>query len=82
MLNETCQTIYSLYQAKEITEKVYTIMNNIMNSIILWHKMDNTFVNSENSETSYAHRISLSLSDEMNLKRSDKCVTLWNLGIY
>ena len=38
--------------------------------------MDNTFVNSENSETSYAHRISLSLSDEMNLKRSDKCVTL------
>ena len=30
LLNETRQIIYSLYQAKEITTKVY---NNIMNSI-------------------------------------------------
>ena len=32
LLNEICQMIYSLYQKKEITEKVY---NNIMNSIKL-----------------------------------------------
>ena len=30
LLNEIRQTIYSLYQAKEITQKVY---NNIMNSM-------------------------------------------------
>ena len=29
LLNQICQIIYSLYQAKEITKKVY---NNIMNS--------------------------------------------------
>ena len=44
--------------------------------------MDIIFVNSENSEASYPHRIPLSLSDKMNLKRSDKCVPLSNLGIY
>ena len=32
LLNEIRQTIYSLYQAKEITKKVY---NNIMNSMKL-----------------------------------------------
>ena len=30
ILNEICQVIYSVYQEKEITKKVY---NNIMNSI-------------------------------------------------
>ena len=30
LLNETCQIIYSLYRAKEITRKVY---NNIVNYI-------------------------------------------------
>ena len=30
LLNEICQIIYSFYQAKELTKKVY---NNIMNSI-------------------------------------------------
>ena len=32
LLNEICQLLYSLYQAKWITKKVY---NNIMNSIML-----------------------------------------------
>ena len=32
ILNEICQIIYSVYQEKEITKKVY---NNIMNSIKL-----------------------------------------------
>ena len=32
LLNEICQMVYSLHQAKEITKKVY---NNIINSIKL-----------------------------------------------
>ena len=35
LLNEIRQIIYSLYQAKEVTKKVY---NNIMNSINIQYK--------------------------------------------
>ena len=38
--------------------------------------MDRIFVNSENSKTSYPHRLSLNLSDEINLKMSNKYVAL------
>ena len=54
----------SLYRVKEITKKLY---NNIMNSI---------FINSGKTETSDPHRLLLNLSDNTNLKRSDKYVTL------
>ena len=40
LLNEIRQIMYSLYQSKKITEKVY---NNIMNSIQTKCKMDNIF---------------------------------------
>ena len=36
-------------------------------------------MNSENSKTSDAHRLLLILSDKINLKKSDKHVTLSNL---
>ena len=36
--------------------------------------MDTIFVNSENSKTSELHRLLLNLSDNINLKRSDKYV--------
>ena len=50
----------SLYQAKEITKKVY---NNIMNSIKVYYKNMNTiFINSKNSKTSDPHRLLLNLS--------------------
>ena len=39
-------------------------------------------MNSENSKTSDPHRLLLSLSDKINLKRSDKYVVLSNLSIY
>ena len=71
LLNEICQIIYSLYQAKEITKKVY---NNIMNSKKLWYKMQIIFMNSENSKTSEPRRLLLSPADQINLKRSDKYV--------
>ena len=39
-------------------------------------------MNSENSKRSDAHRLLLSLTDKINLKRSDKYVALSNLSIY
>ena len=71
-LNETCHIIYSLYRTKEITKKLY---KNIMNSIKLLSRMNTIFMNFENSKTSEPYRILLSLSDKINLKRSDKTYT-------
>ena len=51
-----------------------------MNSIKLSSRMDTIFMNSQNSKTSDPHR--LLFSDNINLKRSDKYVTLSNLSIY
>ena len=39
-------------------------------------------MNSENSKTSDPHRLLLNLSDNINLKRSDKYVAFSNLSIY
>ena len=44
--------------------------------------MDIIFKNSENSKTSDPHRLLLNLTDNINLKRSDKYVALSNLSIY
>ena len=44
--------------------------------------MDTVFMNSENSKTSDPHSLLLNLSDNINLKRSDKYVALSNLSIY
>ena len=76
LLNEICQIIYSLYGAKGITKKVY---NNIMNSIKAQCKMKTIFMNSETCESC---RLLFQLSDKINLKRSDKYVTLPNLRMY
>ena len=54
LLSEIRESIYSLYQAKEITKNVH---NNIMNSIKLWNRMDTIFMNSRNSKTSDPHRL-------------------------
>ena len=53
--------------------------NNIMNSIIVENKMDTVFTNSENSKTSYPHRLLLNPWENINLKGSDKDVALSNL---
>ena len=79
LLNEIRQIIYFLYQAKEITKKVY---NNMINSIKLWNRIGTTFMNYENSKTSDRHRLLLNHSDKINFKRSDKYVALSNLSIY
>ena len=41
-----------------------------MNLIKLENRMDTIFINSQNSKTSDPHRLLLSLSDKINLKRS------------
>ena len=45
-------------------------------------KIDTIFVNSKNSKISDSHRILFNLSDEINLKISDKYVAVSNLSIY
>ena len=44
--------------------------------------MDTIFMNSKNSKTSNSHRLLLNLSDNIDLKRSDKYVALSNLSIF
>ena len=44
--------------------------------------MDTIFTNSQNNKTSEPHRLLLNLSDDINLKVSDKFVALSNLSIY
>ena len=79
LLNEVRQIIYSLYQVKEITKKVY---NNRMNSVKLENRRDTIYMNSENSKTSDPHRLLVNLSGKLDLKKSDKYVALPNLSIY
>ena len=48
LLNKIRQIIYSSYRAKEITKKVYS---RVMNSIKLLNRMDDIFMNFENTKT-------------------------------
>ena len=43
--------------------------------------MDNIFMYSENSETSYPHILLLNLTDKINLSKSDKYVALSNVTL-
>ena len=47
-----------------------------MNSIKLQNRMDTIFINSRNSKTSDLYRLLINLSDEINLKRSEKYLAL------
>ena len=79
LLNEIRRIIYSLYRAREVTKKA---CNNIMHSIKLQNRINIIFMNSKNSKTSDSHRLSLNLSEKVNLKRIDKYVALSNMSIY
>ena len=63
LLNEIHQIRYSLYQAKEITKKLW---NTIMNLIKLSGRMYNIFTNLENNKTSDLQRLLLHLSQKKN----------------
>ena len=53
-----------------------------MNSIKLQNGMNFIFMNSENSKISDSHRPLFDLSDNIDLKISNKYVTLSNLSTY
>ena len=84
LLNEIRQIVYSLYQSKQITKKIY---NNIIKSI-QWNctqiciKMDTIFMNSENSKTSKLHVLILKLTNKLDLRIGEKIIALSNLSIY
>ena len=44
--------------------------------------MEIIFINTENSKTNELHRFKLDLTDKINLKNSNKNITLANLSIY
>ena len=53
-----------------------------MNSRKTNRKMNTIFMNFENSETSDRHRLSLILTDKIDLRQKDKYIALSNLSIY
>ena len=82
VVNEIRQIVHSLYESKEITKKVY---NNIIINTVKLHsviKMDTIFMNSENSETSEARILILSITDKLDLRRGGKIIASSNLSIY
>ena len=78
LLNEIRQIVYSLYQSKQITKKVY---NNLIKSVNVW-KMDTIFINSENSRTLKQHILTLKLANKLDLRFGEKVIALSNLSIY
>ena len=78
LLNEIRQIIYSLYQSKQITKKLY---NNIIKSINI-KKMDTIFINTENSKTSKPHLLTLKLTNKLDSRFGEKVIALSNLNIY
>ena len=74
-LNEIRQIVYSLYQSKQITKKVYNNINPFLNK-------DTIFMNSENSKTSRSHVLALKLTNKLDLRIGEKVIALSNLSIY
>ena len=69
LLNEIRKIVYSWYQSKKVTKKVY---NNMIKSVQL-KNMDNIFMNSENSKTSEPYVLILKLTDKSDLRSEKKC---------
>ena len=75
--------VYSLYQSKGITKKVY---NNIIKSIqqifMQYIKMETIFMNSESSKPSKPHVLILKLTSKLDLRIGENVIALSNLSIY
>ena len=76
--NEIRQLLYSLF--------LCTDQKNLqINSIKVWLtllKMETIFMNTENIKTNEPHRFKLDLTNKLNLKNSNKNMTLANFNIY
>ena len=79
LLNEIRQIVYSLSEQRKLLKKYITVLwiqqryNNKINTI---------FMNFEISKTSDPYRLSLNLTDKIDLRRKDKYIALSNLSIY
>ena len=73
LLNEIRQSVYSLYQSKQITKKYIIMWLILYNKTVLNYikKMNTIFINSENSKTSKAHVIILNLTNELDLRTGE-----------
>ena len=71
LLKEIRQIVYSLYQSKQITKKVY---NNIIKSINI--KIDTIFMNSENSKTPKRHVLVFKLTNKLDLRIGKRVIAL------
>ena len=78
LLNEIRQIVYSLYQSKQITKKVY---NNIIKSKNI-QKMDTIFMNTENSKTLKSYILILKPNEKLDLRMGEKVIALSDLRIY
>ena len=78
LLNEIRQIVYSLYQSKQITKKVY---NNIIKSKNI-QKMDTIFMNTENSKTLKSYILILKPNEKLDLRMGEKVIALSDLSIY
>ena len=54
----------------------------LKNVVVFFQRMDTTFMNSRNSNTSDPHKLLHNLSDKIDLKKSAKYVALSNLSNY
>ena len=77
-LNEIRQIVYSLYQSKQITQKIY---NNIIKSIQQHIKMSTIFMKSENIKTSKSNVLALKLTNKLDLRIGEKTIFVSNLSI-
>ena len=78
LLNEIRQIVYSSYQSKQITKKLYN--NNQIYSIT--YKDEVIFMNSENSKTSKSNVLALKLTNKLDLRIGGKVIALLSLSIY
>ena len=68
LLNEIRQIIYSLYQSKQITKKVYNEHMYTIKNIIKSINRDTIFMNSENSRTLKPHVLILKFTNKSDLR--------------
>ena len=74
LLNESFKLYILCFEKMKLLKKSMQQYNTIF--------MDTLFMNSKNSKTSDPDRLLPNISDKINLKRSDKYVTLSNYSIY
>ena len=61
---------------------ILILLYNHNNTTYLRNRMNPIFINCKNSKTLDLHRLLFTLTNKLNLKRSDKYISLSNLNVY